>query len=193
MKKLCVISFIALLLSLSSCATLPVGFSSSDRAVVTHDLSGVAFRQSIEIMERYNITTFDANGYDIGVHYQSNRELPVIITEYIYPSVWQGEIVPLKKHFADVSEEIVKHHANAVLVDQKELFSPNGMFGKYQYIDRFVKDNQKVNSTVYLFSENNWFIKIRATYLESDEEKAFKVVENFIDSIQYPTKSFLSE
>lgn len=169
----------------------------------THKYSGIHFPVRIGSFIRDKITHYDAKGKDIGVAYNiTEPDFLAAATVYVYPAPPvisigspKNMVDNLKKkiftqHLEEVKYIIIKEHPGAKLISQENIVINKNrklytvVFAHYQYSQIFARREQAVFSDLYLYQDNEWFIKHRVTYPVSQKEFVNSEILPLLERIQ---------
>lgn len=160
---------LVLLLVLTGCPTL----GGVPKGPYVHAPSGFVFPESFGKVRRVSVDRFDATGENVGVGY--NLEEPgrqVALTLYVRPPLQHedGRLMALAEQFELERQAVVDHHpsaqsgaSEAAPATRNAEPSP-GLLAAFRFDEVFAYRNQRVDSLLYLFEYEGWFVKYRITH-----------------------------
>jgi hypothetical protein len=188
---------VALLVFLA-CETvpLPVGFEEGDERIIRHAHSGMQFPRQVGGFHRISPAAYDEDGRDVSVGYAISRPVPCTITVYIYPAS-----TGLEEHADEVKSTIESTYVGVVVLSESE--KSHEHFGvaypgelavyNYQFKRRMdmaggaiYESTVVVESRLYLFKYEDWFVKYRVTYPEESWDKIDVQVGAFREQLVWP-------
>ena len=204
--------FLSILLSgtlLAACVTtgipgMKVISSQEGEETYLHEFSKFVFPKLVESFNRVKIHSFDRDGHDIGIGYNSRSGINLTI--YVYPlqqaNARGGDDV-LENHFQDVKGVTLRAHPGAQLVSvgpivmeqngksylgRKAILTVEDIVrsGSFFYELGLTGIASRGISELYVFRLNQYFIKYRVTYVDSISDKAKSEVPSFMRALHWP-------
>jgi len=172
---------------------IPVGFQFGEDNSLIHINSGAVFEETIAEWVRVAPIKHDKEGKDVSVGYTYIVEsYHIAATIYIYPTkagVASADLI--RSHFQEVKNTIFTQYKNAQLATEQETmfeFPSGERFGIWAVFNLELNNEKKV-SYLFLFGENEWFIKFRISYPANihGKEGILNVIGNLVFSLDYST------
>jgi len=160
-KTISIILFFLLLVMTFSCKTISTGFRFNENNNISHVPSGVLFLERIGSFQYFENHCYDGRGFDVSVGYNDYKN-NIALTHYIYPTIYRDKNYSIEEHIIDCEKEISKYHENAELIksEKQKLKRINYIKKEYKYKDHLFNKYIEVKSSIILFKEKNWFIKL---------------------------------
>ena len=104
----CTMIFALLFSLLSACSTLPRGFEFTPDQALVHQASGTAFPEQIASFSRSFPVSYNYEGTDISVNYQSKGSLPSNLDMYVFPASNVNGPIGLTNQHSDFVRRIIE-------------------------------------------------------------------------------------
>jgi hypothetical protein len=99
-----------------------------------------------------------------------------------------GALLPLARQFEVEKAEVLRYHAGATVgpawtpPPTRNHETAPGYAAKFHYQEEFAYRRQEVESLLYLFEHDGWFVKYRITYPSSVQARANPAALDFVSS-----------
>lgn len=172
MRILLLVIFVFCLLG---CASVAV----KDLETYRHKSGKFDFPVNLANLKRVEIEKFDKSGRDIGVTYNADENLSLVVTIYAYPTPKNenGKIFTLIENFETINQVILVGTPNSKKVKWPEslpMWSDEGVSGILQAYD--LGGNGAVISLLQIYDYGFWTLKFRSTFKADDREKAIEEI-----------------
>jgi hypothetical protein len=112
------------------------------------------------------------------------------VTIYVYPVSQEAPNTTLQSQFDACKREVVTHHNSAVIVAESAVTvaggqQRNGQFAAFTFTGLFANRQQALRSELYLFVEDQWFIKYRVSYPIGQQLTAEPAIKSFIEELKW--------
>ncbi|TGM07082.1 hypothetical protein EHQ76_05670 [Leptospira barantonii] len=161
--------------------------------MTVHTKSGTEFPDSIDGFGVVEIKSYDINGFNISVGYNSKTEIPIALTHYVYPTYNRGQRISFDEHWDEYKKVIINISKEAIFdseVETKINDIPSKSV-KFSYVGGFARKVQPLHSYFYLFETKDWFIKLRVTFPAEFKEGAEKEISQYLQSLPTPLLKFI--
>jgi len=159
-----------------------------------HSTIGFVFPSKVASFERAKVTFFNPAHSDVEVDY-NNDPFTVHLSVYVYPAsgIYTAS-VPLKVHYEDCKNSVVKTHPDAKLLEEKPYTLEKsgtryeGYYALYSFRGKFVgHEDQDLLSQVIVFQRGDYYILYRISYAAAYRTQAEGEINEFIDQLAWPS------
>lgn len=171
----------------------PAPRTSNPAGTFVHGPSRFEFPETFGKFRRVAITQYDDEGRDIGVGYNLDEDLRIVLTLYVYPPGRDasGDLIPLARQFEGERANILRYHIGAQssapwTPPQTENEEPSpGHAVAFRYEEDFAGGRNLLTSLLYLFEYDGWIVKYRITFPAAQQEEAGLVSEVFVSAFPW--------
>ena len=161
-------SVVLVLAACSSTGSYPPGAAS------TAPKKSVKFPTRLGVFTQSGGLTYDFRGDPTAKYYAGAM---IVLDAYYYP-----DDPNFTQHYADCKDAILTYNPKARLISEKaSSLRPRGRQSLYEFTSTFLgSENVRLRSELFLFIEDNQYLKFRATYRKSHAERAHREVAQFV-------------
>jgi ankyrin repeat protein len=200
MKKMKCVVIPALLLGLlTACSTLPHGFEYTPDQVLVHQASGTSFPMQIAGFSRSTPVSYNPQGTDISVHYESTGSMRSSLDMYVFPAGNAEGPIGLARQHDDFVSSIIQEHAGVIVESDADVaLSQAGEMhdakqAAFAYTEEFSGFRQKLFSQLAEFEYRGWFISYRMDTPAAGREQAVGMLVDFIREAPLPAVARVQE
>ncbi|NQT71845.1 MAG: hypothetical protein HQ553_03625 [Chloroflexi bacterium] len=165
----------------------------------THEITGIIFPSEVSSFYRSDITQFDSKGKDISCSYKlPYLSSPVTVSVYVYPAEHLKSnndpatiMSQLQVHADKISDELSGYYSEFKIISKDPAIlnhngtTHNGVSIRYQYEQDVGLGLRDYMSYLYLFHNNDCFVKYRATFPIEQLDKIDPHIQNFLDELKW--------
>ena len=144
--------------------------------------------------QRTHVTVYDPLGADVSGHYASGPDLPIAATIYVYPATPDASSPSREQfveHFEQTKSDVFRVSPGSTLVRSGGVdgtmngLELSGAHAQYA-LPSYPGLSGEVDSHLYLFVLDGWYVKFRFTHPMEVAEEAIALEQEFIASTTWP-------